>query len=125
MAAQRDALARGSEISFGGDGVLLIGKLIAHIGQHFHQGYADIGGVAAAPIRHEYAHAIQHQAAEAGVILGEIIEARIRRRRRRTGSNAGAIEIRFALHLERELNLAQARIKTSRRRIAARAAQQA
>ncbi|MEQ1835243.1 MAG: hypothetical protein ABL862_02155 [Candidatus Nitrotoga sp.] len=100
MAAQRDALARGSKISFGGDGVLLIGKLIAHIGQHFYQGYADIGGVAAEPIRYQHAHAVQHQATEAGVILGKIIEARIRRRRRRTRGNAGAIEIRFALHLE-------------------------
>ena len=74
--AHRDAAPRGAEIGLGGDGVLGVGKPVADVGQHLDQGDAQVGSVALAPLRQRLGHPVEHQPAEAAVVLGEVADLR-------------------------------------------------
>ena len=74
MAANRDALARRAKISLGGDSVLLIAQLVGAVGQRFHQGDAQIGGLRSFHAGIEHRHAIEHQAAKARIVFGQIVD---------------------------------------------------
>ena len=49
VAAQRDAAARGQDVGFGGDGVLLVAELVAGIGNQFRQHHTQVGLGGSAP----------------------------------------------------------------------------
>ena len=76
VAAQRDPAPRGAEVGLGGDRVLAPRQLVGHVGQRLHQRDADVGRVALRPRRRQLAEPLQHGAAEAGEVLGQVVDAR-------------------------------------------------
>ncbi len=74
VAAYRDALAGRLEVGLGGDGVLVVAEVIADVGEDLDEGDAEVGGVALLPVRHDERQAVQDQGAEAGVVLGEVVD---------------------------------------------------
>ena len=107
MAPQRYAPARGTEIGLGRDRILLVAQLVADVRQQFGERDAVVGLAALLPLRHELRHAIEQQAAEAGVVLGEIVDLGRVLLRRRAVALRLAVEVGRALDLEGEVDLAQ------------------
>src|SRR6516162_11395529 len=112
MAAYRDSLARGSQIGFGSDGVLIVAEIVGHISQNLDQGHTDVGLVSLLPGGYSERHAVQDQLPEALVILGEVVDTWLSRRGTRTDSLCKAIEAGRACGFEREIHFAKAGVKT-------------
>ena len=74
VAAHRDALAGGGEVGLVGDRVLPVGEVVGGVGQQLDQRDAEIGRRALGPARHQQAQAVEHQAAEALVVLGQVVD---------------------------------------------------
>ncbi|RIH81688.1 hypothetical protein Mrose_03550 [Calidithermus roseus] len=104
---QRDALPRGAQVGFGGHGVLVVAQVVAHVGQQLHQCHLQVGGRALLPAGHEQGQPIEHQAAEAGVVLGQVIQPGLAQRLGRTLLLGGAVEVAGALDLEGKLHLGE------------------
>jgi hypothetical protein len=82
MPADRDALSGGAEVRFRAHGVLEVTELIADVREQLDERNLEIRRAAFAPIRHEHAQTIEHQAAETGVIFRQIIVVRFDQRLR-------------------------------------------
>jgi hypothetical protein len=115
MPAQRNPPARRLEIGLRRDRILLIAELIAHIGEKLDKGDAEIGDARLLPLRRELRHPVKHQAAEALVVLGEIIDVGRDRLLRRADVHWLAIEIRRAFDLEGEIDRVELRVEVLRR----------
>ncbi len=77
MAGRRDAMEAGVEIAFGaGPGILIVAQVVGGISQKLDHRHAEIGGQSLLPARIALGDQIHHQAAEALIILGEIVERR-------------------------------------------------
>ena len=113
MAAHGNAFARGVEIGFGGHRILVVAEMVPHIGQHLHQGNADVRHMPLLPIRHHQRQAIQDQLTETCIILGQIVDLRIFFYFRRADSGRFAIVIAGAVYLETEIDTVIARIKSA------------
>ncbi len=111
VAAQRGAAAGGAEVGFGGDGILRVGKMVADIGQGFDQRHREVGRAAFGKAGHQLRHAVEHQAAEAVVVLGQVVEARFGRGVRRAVVQVGAVEFGRAASLEVDTNGGQADVE--------------
>ena len=106
----RRSQPRSPEVRLGRNRVLLIAQMIGDIRKQFDERDAEVCGGALAPAGDEERNTIQHQPPERAVVAREIVDARRRLRRLRTGHRGAAIEIGFALDLERELHRGQRRI---------------
>ena len=91
--AHRYATAGGAEVGFGGDGILMLAKIVPHVRECLDQRDAEIGGMALLPLRHRHRHPIEHQLTEARVVLGEVVDLRNRALRLATCWRRLAIEI--------------------------------
>ena len=110
MPAHRGPPPRGAEVGLGGDRVLVVAEVVADVGEQLDERDAEVGGAALAPVRHRHGEAVEDQPAEAGVVLGEVVE--VRRRQLRLGRHVvvgRAVEVRRAVDLERERHLRRAR----------------
>ena len=77
VAADRDAAARGAEVGLGGDRVLLVAQVVADVGQQLDQRDArGRPGCARASRGIEQRQPVEHQPAEARVVLGEVVDLR-------------------------------------------------
>jgi hypothetical protein len=70
VAAQGDAAARGFAVGFGGDGVLLVAEIVAHVGDEFGQDDALIGFGGGSPVGQKPVEAVKEDGAEGAVVLG-------------------------------------------------------
>ena len=117
MAPHRNPLPGRPEIGFGRHGILLIAQLIGGIGQGFNQGDPQIRRVPLLPLRHQQRQAIEHHAAKARKVLGQVVDVRRRRRLRRVQVARGAIERAGAFHFEGEVDGRKLRVDPFRRGI--------
>ena len=115
MPAQGNAQPGGAEIGFGGDGILLPGYLVADMGQHLDQHDGLVRRAALGPPRHQRGEPVQHEAAEAVIILGEIVNRRVRPHLGRADMAGATVEVGGAAGLERERDDGQFRIEAVRR----------
>ena len=51
--------------------------MISGVSQQLYKRHLQIGGAVFTPVRHDDTQTIQHQAAEAGLILGQVIDRRL------------------------------------------------
>jgi hypothetical protein len=113
VAAQRYATARGEQIGLGGDGVLPVTQLIGGVCHQFGEHDADVGFARRSPGGEKLVHSVEHDLAEGGIVLGQIVD---RRRRRQIGRavrrDRRAVEIGAALDLERESNFGELRVES-------------
>src|SRR5206468_148985 len=93
VAAHRNALTGGPQVSLGGDSVLVVAEIVADVRQHLDQHDADIGDVRLLPVRHSQREAIENQLAKAAVVFSEIVDLRVRARWRRALGRLLAIEV--------------------------------
>ena len=83
----------------------------------------QVGGVALAPVGRHEAHAVEHQATEARVVLGQVVERGRRQQRRADRTLVPAIEVGRAFDLEGERHFCQPRVEARGRRIRCEAVQ--
>ena len=114
--AHRTAPPRGAQIGLGRHRVLRLAQPVGGIGQELDQGDAQIGGAALAPVGQDLRHAVQHQPAERGVVLGQIGENRWLGRILGADLPGRAVELGRAFDLEREIHLGQHPVDPVRRR---------
>ena len=77
MSRRGDAMEAGVEIAFGARSrVLIVAQIVGGIGQKLDDRHAKIGGQALLPGRIALGDQIHHQAAEALIVLGEVVERR-------------------------------------------------
>src|SRR5438093_934221 len=105
VAAQKDAAARGFDVGFGGDGVLLVTEIIADVGYELGEDDSLIGFGGCSPVRQKLVEAVEQDSAQRAVVLGEIVDGR---RFVKVGWAVGwlwcAVEVRTAFDLEEELD---------------------
>ncbi len=106
VARRRDAVPAGVEVGFGArPGILAIAQVVAGIGQQLDQGHAEIGRQPLLPAGVAQRDQIDHQPAEALIVLRQIVERRLRQRRRLADDRDAAVEGRRAAGLEAEPRL--------------------
>ncbi len=115
VAAQRDALAGGAEVGLGGNRVLVVAQLVTQVGHRLHQGYLHVGRVALLPVRHDRGQPVEHQAAEAAVVLGQVVDQRGGQVLGRALVDRRAVEIAVAVDLEGEAQAGKLRVEAVRR----------
>ena len=112
MAAHRRPAPRGAEVRLGGDGVLVVAEVVAGVGEQLDEATSEVRRVALAPVRHDDGEAVEHQAPEARVVLGEVVDLRAAAS---SGSSqlvvGGAVELARAVDLEREGDLGEDRVE--------------
>ena len=119
MPAHRDAPPRRREIGLVGDRILAVGQVVGGVGQQLDQGDAHVGRGTLGPAGREQVEAVQHQPAEAGIVLGQVVDVGRADRPGRARLRLRAVEIRWAFDLEREFDPRQPRIESGRRVVAA------
>ena len=85
-----------------GHGVLPVTQVVAHIGDEFHQGDAQVGGGAVLPFRHQQGHPVEDHTAEAGEILRQVVDLRLLRWSAETHVPLPAVEFGGAIDPEGE-----------------------
>ena len=111
MPPHRDALARRIQIGFGCYGILVIAQLVAGVGQHFNQGNLQVGHVPLGPTGQHQCQAVQNQLAKAGIVFGQIVNLGFDQHSRWARPRHRTIQIRWAIHFEREINMVIAHIQ--------------
>ena len=111
MPAHRDASARGAQVGFGGDRVLVVAEVIGGVRQRLHQRDAEVRHVTLLPRRHVQREAVEEQLAEAGVVLGEVVDLRRGRRWRHARRLVGAVQRLRAVQAEVQRDAGIARIE--------------
>src|SRR5438034_2110036 len=114
MASDRDTSMSRSQVSLCSDGILLVAQVVADVGQQFYQNDTKVSRVALFPLRQQYRHAIEHQLAQARVVLGQVIDLWFRTGLRRAYLLIQAIKVVRAIDLEREVNSREQRVKVIR-----------
>ena len=116
VAAQGDAAAGSGQVCFGGDGILLVAQIVAHVRQKFDQCHAQVGRVSLASTAAPPGPAGRAGAAGSSrsPSPGSRSPARPAPRRRGRGGRP-AVEITGAGHLEREVDCGQPGIEAWRR----------
>ena len=90
--------------------------MVTGVGQQLDEGDAEVGRALLLPAGKDHRQPVQHQPAEAGVILGQVIDGRVGRRRGRgIGHGRVAVEVAGTPDLERELDVRQHRVESHRR----------
>ena len=74
VAAERRPPARGAEVALGRHRVLPVAQVVADVGQELDERDPEVGRVALAPVRREQRQPVEHQAAEARVVLGQVVD---------------------------------------------------
>ena len=69
--------ARGVEVRLGRDRVLVVAQLVADVREQLDQRDPEIGDVPLPPVGDEQREAIEQEAAEGRVVLGEIVDGRL------------------------------------------------
>jgi hypothetical protein len=107
MPADRRAAPRSPEVGLRRDGVLVVRELVAGVRDQLHEHEPEVDRVPLRPLRHRLAQAVEHQPAEARVVLGEVVE--LRRRAELVGTFAldAAVELARAIDLEGKVDLAE------------------
>ena len=106
-----DALPGRAEVGFRSDRVLVIAELVPGIGNGFDQRHLHIGRVSFGPIWHQGRQAVEHELAEAGVILGQVIDIRGRHVLGWADVFNLAVEVARAVDLESESDRRKLRIE--------------
>ncbi len=116
MATKRDTAARSLKVRFGGDGVLLVAEAVANVGDEFREDHAEIGFRIARPAGDELAEAVEHDGAEASVVLGQIVDwRRCGEIRRAVVGGRSTVELWSTFNLEAEGNLGELRVEPIKR----------
>ena len=96
------ALRRGRERGLGGDPVLQVAELVAGRAEQLGQHHAEVRLVTLDPLRVGAGGVVQQGRAEAGEVLGQVVDQRAAAGQRRAGRRRGAIQRGRAAGLERE-----------------------
>jgi hypothetical protein len=115
VAPHRDPPPGGAQVRLGGDRVLEVAQPVGRVGQQLHQRDLEVGGVPLGPARQGGGQPVEHQPAEALVVLGQIVELRLRQHHRRAVVLAGAVKVGVAGGLEGEGHRVEPRVEPGRR----------
>ena len=100
------------EVGLGARRVEAVVEQVAGVGQQFDQRDADVGQVLLGPVRHGQAEPVEQRLPQAGVVAGQVVDHRSRRRRGDRGALRHAVHQRGAVLLEREVRVEAAHVET-------------
>ena len=66
----------GAQVGLGGHGVLAVRQLVAEVGHDLDERHAHVGRRALGPTGRREVEAVQHQAAEGRIVLGQVVDGR-------------------------------------------------